>query len=335
MEPVHLVRGDDASLVSQGLVELLAELLSGTDPALALEDFVQDDADLAAIVDSCQTPPFLTDRRVVVVRDVGRWAADAVGPLVDYLADPLPTTALILVLGPSGRPPKRLEDAVKRAGRVLDTTVPQRASDRRQWYAERLKAASVHLDRDATALLEEHLGEDMGRLASLLDVLAAAHGAGARVGVAELEPFLGQAGGVAPWDLTDAIDRGDMDSALTVLHRMMAAGERHPLVIMATLQRHYGDMLRLDGSGATSESEAAEALGLPAGRSSFPARKALERGRALGSAGVARAIELLAQADLALRGASGWPDGLVLEVLVGRLCRLGPRPRGRATRSAR
>ena len=41
---------------------------------------------------------------------------------------------------------------------------------------------------------------------------------------------------------------------------------------------------------------------------------------------VARAITLLANADLALKGAIEWPDGLVLEILVARLSRLGGRP---------
>jgi DNA polymerase-3 subunit delta len=103
---------------------------------------------------------------------------------------------------------------------------------------------------------------------------------------------------------------------------MLAAGERHPLVVMATLQRHYGDMLRLDGSGATSEAAAAGVLGMPKGKSTFRARKTLDQTRVLGSAGVARAVSLLATADLDLRGARAWPDQLVLEVLVGRLARL-------------
>ena len=48
----------------------------------------------------------------------------------------------------------------------------------------------------------------MGRLAGLLDTLASAYGPGATVTVADLEPFLGEAGSLAPWDLTDAIDAG-------------------------------------------------------------------------------------------------------------------------------
>ena len=55
----------------------------------------------------------------------------------------------------------------------------------------------------------------------------------------------------------------------------------------------------------------------------FPARKALDQYRKLGDAGVVRAIGLLAQADLDLRGAKEWPDELVMEVLVARLSRLG------------
>jgi hypothetical protein len=40
---------------------------------------------------------------------------------------------------------------------------------------------------------------------------------------------------------------------------------------------------------------------------------------------VARAITLLAEADLTLRGfGKSWPDEMVMEVLVARLCRLAP-----------
>ena len=62
---------------------------------------------------------------------------------------------------------------------------------------------------------------------------------------------------------------------------------------------------------------AAAALGLTG--STFPAKKALLQARRLGSAGISRAILLLADADLALKGTIDWPGELVLEVLVARL----------------
>jgi DNA polymerase III delta subunit len=55
----------------------------------------------------------------------------------------------------------------------------------------------------------------------------------------------------------------------------------------------------------------------------FPARKALELSRKLGGTKIRRAFDLLAAADLDLRGARELPDDIVLEVLVARLSRLG------------
>ena len=56
--------------------------------------------------------------------------------------------------------------------------------------------------------------------------------------------------------------------------------------------------------------------------STFPARKAMGQARRLGHDRIVRAIDLLAHADLDLRGGKAWPDGLVLEVLVARLAAL-------------
>jgi DNA polymerase-3 subunit delta len=163
----------------------------------------------------------------------------------------------------------------------------------------------------------------MSRLRGLLDALAAAYGEGASIDIEKLEPFLGEAGSVAPWDLTDAIDgvEGvDTAKALGALRRLFGAGGSHPLQVLAILHRHYQAMLRLDGSGITTPDEAAAHLGM---RSSFPARKALEQSRRLGPSGISRAVTLLAEADLDVRGRSALPSETVLEVLVARLSRLG------------
>ena len=101
---------------------------------------------------------------------------------------------------------------------------------------------------------------------------------------------------------------------------MTGGGGRHALQIMATLQSHYGRMLALDGAPVTGEKDAAALLGMKG--STFPARKALSQARRLGHERVVEAIELLAGADIDLRGGKAWPDGLVLEVLVARLARL-------------
>jgi DNA polymerase III subunit delta len=270
---------------------------------------------VGALVDAAQTPPFFGDRRVVVARDVGRFSTHDVEPLVAYLRDPLATTSLVLVAG-GGQVARTLVEAVRKAGHVVDAGVPG-GRGRSTWLAARLKDGPVRLDARAAAMVGDHLGDDVDRLGSLLEMLAAAYGQGARVGPEEVGPLLGGVGSVAPWELTDAIDRGDTAVAVTVLRRLIGPGGRHPLVILATLHSHFGRMLRLDGADVADEAAAAALLGMTG--STYPAKKALVQVRRLGHGPVARAIQLLADADLALKGAVDWPAEVVLEVLIARL----------------
>lgn len=320
-KPAYVVRGSDAALVSERGQALVSELVGEDNPALVVEHHDADpEAGPAAVVDACLTPPFLAGRRIVVVREAGAWKADDAARIVQYLSDPLDTTVLVLLAG-GGTLSTKLVQAVKKVGEVVDCDPPGQARARTSWFVERVHAGPVRLDAAAGRRLEEHLGEDMGRLSALLATLGAAYGEGATVGVEELAPFLGEAGGSAPWDLTDAIDRGDDGAALDHLHRMIEGGDRHPLVVLATLHRHYANLLRLDGAGVRDENDAARVLGAKP----FPAKKALTQSRRLGSHKVRRAIQLVADADVDLRGGKEWPDVLVLELLVTRLCQLARR----------
>ncbi len=315
---VLLIKGDDPVLVGDEVRSAIAAALEGESAEFALAEFSSEDYDVAALVDAAQTPPMFTARRVVVGRNVGRFTSGDLEPLLDYLAGPLDTTSLILV-GGGGQTSRKLLDAVKKKGSVVDAGVPS-GKGRQTWLASRFSEAAVRLDPRAQQFLADHLGDDLGRLQGIFDVLAAVHGDGARLRVEDVEPFIGSAGGAAPWDLTDAIDRGDTAEALDQLHRMLGGGERHPMQVMATLQSHVNKMLRLDGSGARDESEAAAHLGLTG--STFPAKKALTQTRKLGHAGVTRAVHILAEADLDLRGRRDLPGSVVVELAVARLTRL-------------
>jgi DNA polymerase-3 subunit delta len=315
------VQGDDASLVGQRVHDLLASLAGDNEVAMVVEEHGgsgADEIEVSVVVDALTTPPFLADRRIVVLRDAGRLVAADAARLVTCLDDPLPGVTLVVAAG-NGTIPAALVKAIDRLGAVIDTAVGTGRA-RTQWLVDRLHEGPVRLDARAGSRLGEHLGGDVSRMRGLLDALAAAYGEGASIDVERLEPFLGEAGTVAPWDLSDAIDAADTAAALGALRRLFGAGAFHPLQVLAILHRHYQAMLRLDGSGVTTPDEAAARLGM---RSAYPARKALEQGRRLGPAGISRAVTLLAEADLDVRGRSALPAETVLEVLVGRLSRLG------------
>jgi len=327
-EPVYLVKGDDPAVLAQRVRALLDRLVGDRDPALVVEehgDPGSDELDIGAVVDACTTPPFLVDRRVVVVRDAGRLRAADASRLGAIVADPPPSTVLVLV-GGGGTIPRSLQTAVRTHGQVIDSSVGT-GRDRTRWMSAHLQDAPVRLDSAAASRLSEHLGEDVGRVQGLLETLVAAYGAGAHIGTAELEPYLGAAGAVPPWDLTDAIDRGETSRALGVLGRMLGAGGRAAPEVVAVLHRHYHHLLTLDGPDVRSAEDAAARIG---SRSTFVAKKALAQARALGSDRIGQAVTLLAAADLDVKGRTGLAPELVLEILVARLSRLARPARRRA-----
>ena len=336
---VQLVTGDDPVLLAEAVSRIVKETLGDEDRSLALEQLDETSLrepdggwSLAPLVDAAQTEPFLTARRVVVGRHLARFSRSGQCDDLVRLLESLPaTTDLVLVWERGVDPtmggrlpaiPKALAAAVKAAGGAkLDANPPTRKSDAGKWLRDQLKQSSLKFEPAAVAAVEDLVGADRGIVVGLLRTLEGALGEGGTVTAGDVAVYGGDAGSVVPWELDDAIDRGDIAAALKVLHRLLPS--RHPLQVLAALHGRYQRMLRLDGAGAADEHQAAAMLGMKG--STFPARKILGQTRKLGSEKIARAIRLLADADLALKGTVDWPGELVLEVLVARLAQLSSR----------
>jgi len=341
--PVCLVKGDDPILRDREVDRLVSALLDGEDHSLALEDFtvpgrtraggdevrsteeeaVVETPVMRSVFTALQSPPLMTSRRVVVVRDVGNLVAQQASALVALVKSPLEGVHLVLVAG-GGRTPAVLDKALKAAGAPTIEPASESTSD---VLAAALRAGKLKLAGPAFQRVVEHLGGDAGRVPELVELLHSTYGERSTLDLEDVEPYLGEVGTVAWWDLANSIDRGDVAGALEVLHRLLSATSAkqpkvaHPLQVMATLVSHYQRLLRLDDPSIATKEQAAAAVGGSPGA----ARHRLDASRRLGTTGLREAFDLLAGADLDLRGRTGAPEETVLEVLVVRLAALGRR----------
>lgn len=343
---LHLILGDDPVLIGEAVSATVDELVGEGDRSLMLEilseaEYRNEEGtfDPLRLIDAARTPPFLTERRVVVGRNASRFSRkDDYGPLVRMLGEPLDTTDLILVWEKGVEPkvdktpplPKALKEAVEVAGGITIKTAAGRGKEAGVWLRDQLGSSSLEFEREAVAAIEDLIGDDSGRIVGILRTLEGALGEGTAVTAADIATYAGtEKGGTVPWALDDAIDKGDVPAALELLTRLIpydgAPTDRNGAAfrLMATLHRRYSNMLRLDGAGVGSDKQAAELLGMKG--STFPAKKALQQSRKLGTDKLSRAIELLATADMQLRGTVDWPPELVMEVLIARLASLSGR----------
>ena len=330
MNTVVAVVGTDATMVYDSLHNVIGEAVGDLDPSFALEDFTAKDVTAAGlesvisrVMGALNTPAFLVERRVVVVRDAQLFLADEVDQLLDWIGSPTPSTTLVLAV--VGAKSNKL---VKAASDVVEVNVGSRSVERVSFVVDKMAEYRVSVDRHVCQQVADQVGDDVARVDALARTLQSIYGT-APLNFAHIEPYLGDAGDVPEWDLTDAIDGGDATKAIVVARRMLDSKSRAGLQIVNILQRHYLRMARLEGSGVRGEEEAAALLGI----NKYPAGKSLRVSERLGPERISTAVHWITQADLNLKGGVSYggkdldtdldvTDLTVVEVLVARLAKM-------------
>lgn len=327
---VYLIRGDEPSVISHDLEKLVNSLLGDEDKSLVVEELVEenylDDSETystESLLSAVQTVPFLTQKRVIVARDFARFTRkEDLQGLLKYLENPIEVNHLVLVWekGPKlqrvGQIPKALVEKVNSCGQVIDVRVGRKVND---WIRQQVAESSVMLDDASIALLEHTIGEEVSRVPAILATLESVFGSGAHLQSVDVEQYLGQSGNVPPWELVNKISTGNAGASLEMLTRMQSSGAQHQMQILGYLSSHYFRLLQLSGQSGLSTDEAMALLG---DKSNFRSKKTLAEAKRLGDKKVKRAVQLVAEADLNLRGGTGVPPETVMEILVARLSSL-------------
>ncbi len=322
---IYLISGDE-TLISLEMTSLVDRLVGDEDRSMMVDDFDCSDSNfsLGAVADALTTMSLFMERKVVVVRHLHDLDAGHVDAFVEAVDNCIPEVDLVMTV--TGKLTKAIAAAAKRGkAQTIGATVVSGQKERISWVEERLVEAGFTYSADVARVIATWFGSDHARIAGLISTLTSAYGEGAKLTRTDVEVFLGEAGSVAPWDLTDAIDAGDPNKALVMLHRMMI--DSHPMQILALLANRYAQMMKIDGRGVRTAEDAVAILG----GKPFTAKKVLEQYQRLGSAGISRAMSLLAAADVDLRGGKDWTPEMVMEVLVARLARLGGATSARVT----
>jgi DNA polymerase-3 subunit delta len=201
-ERVYLLHGDEEVLKDEAIRALL-DAAVGSNRDFNLD--VRYAADLTpdsfhALVN---TPPMLAERRAVVVRGVeqlGKRKTKLRDELLRYLADPNPTTVLVLVVAAG----EELDAELARgcASVLLEPLAADRVP---RWLQHRASTLGVTLAPDAVELLLSAVGGDLSTLACELEKLASlAAGTGRPVSADDVTSMVGVRRGETIYDLVHA-----------------------------------------------------------------------------------------------------------------------------------
>ena len=302
--PAYLIHGDDHGRITERRTRLraMAEQETG---AGGVEWLEADACTPAAVADALCAMTFAMGRRFVIADGVERWKEPDVSVVADAMKGMDPETLTVAFFGrEEGRykVPAALRKAVEAAGGQIAEESNVKARDLPRWLVARAGELGVELDVQAARALIAHVGDRQQRLQRELEKLALEHGAGAHLGVEEVEQSSATSAERKVWTLADALVAGDERTATRALLELRQQGERLPGLL-------YGMVRRLRDALAIAEALAA---GQPASQvkkglrmPSFAADRLVADVAKRDVEAFRRALELMADLELESRGGGG------------------------------
>jgi DNA polymerase III subunit delta len=262
-KPVYLIYGEQDLLLERALEQLKRSVGELADLDFNSETFEGENANADEIVAACNTLPFASERRLVVVRNVDKMAKDGTDALVKYAENPAETTILALVAKKLAKN-TRLYKLIEKLGGLIERTAPRPSEYPRevQGLFSR-KGKSVTLE--GAELMVNAVGRDLRRLSVEVDKAIAYTGDKTELTADDVAQVVSTAATTRVFELGTALGDRDSVRALTLLDLLLGDGESvyglHALAL-----RQIRDLIAaraLIDRGGGSAGELAATLGRP------------------------------------------------------------------------
>ena len=328
--------------------EELARLRVTGDFDFNQDTFTGDEADLNQIRTICDTLPFLSERRLVVLLGLpkarrgaasdgasgdadedepaeapaksagkgkkGKWSVAEVKAFTQALATYAPripeTTTLVILAEGQLEASHALLKAAQQYGRVREFR-EKKGAQLDEWIMRQAQANDARMTPAAARLLVASLGEDLRLLSGEIEKLSVAVGRGGEIGVEQVRALTPQIGHTVIFELTDALARRDQQRALALLHEELAKGTAAQQIVglMAAQTRRLLQVKAMAERGMRSP-QIAQAAGI----APFVVEKTLPQARQFSAAQLEAAHRALLEVDVALKNSRMTPE-LALDLL--------------------
>jgi DNA polymerase-3 subunit delta len=330
--------------------EHLKKLRKHGDYGYNSDTYVGGETPLATVIATCDTFPFLTEARLVVLEGLPKKRksdetsataataeagaakeAPAEKPkkgkkgsknaaesrsgfekgLAEYIARLPDTTTLIVLIDEEMPASSPLLKAAQEHGKVIQCTLPKGAA-LESWIVKRAQGLGVKITPEATSLLANFMGNQLRMLANEIDKLATYVGERATIDVEDVRLLSASAQEARIFDLTDALAQRNRKQALDLLHDLLADGEP-PLKLISTITSQVRSLLLV--KELASDGLRVQQIVSATGMAPFVAEKALRQVGKFQIAQLEGAYRQLLATDAALKRSRMTPE-MALDLLV-------------------
>lgn len=258
-----LINGEDALAREKFLVRLRERAAAYGDIDFNCDAFDGETALGGEIVDACNTVPFASEIRLVIVQNADRLKKADAEELVSYLKSPCESTVLALVAEKLAKNTRLYKAAAASGPKAVIDCSPVKSWELPKKVREMATGHGITLTPSAASLLVELVGENTVHLDAELKKLALSHTAKQSIGDAEIRALVMRSAEAKPWDFTAAFAERDLAAALKILSRLDSSSPYSLLGMTVTRVRELISYHALARRGQSSAKAFAAAMKMP------------------------------------------------------------------------
>jgi len=294
---IYVITGDEEALVDAECEGLVAGLLPAEQRAMGL---FRPDASSVGVVEvlvELRTLPFLTERRVVVLKGADGFISQNRDALERYFDEPCGSGVLVFTVGRWDSRTK-LARKLGRVGRLIDVGKVKGWELGRYVCEYARREHNKGLSRQGADFLVELAGDDLGRLYREVDKLAVYVGGRGEILTEDIEVLVGRNRVFNCFAVIDAVVGGRTAQAVERLRRMLAEDRSAEFTFVGAFAYHFRRMFRtkvLLGRGV-GQAEVARRLWIRGRKEEFFAQVSC-----MSLSRIGRQLERLAAIDFAIK----------------------------------
>jgi DNA polymerase-3 subunit delta len=237
-ELIYVIAGKDHSLVNMECNALLDRLLEPQERTTGLFNADAAQSSVSDVLDELRTAPFLTSKRVVVLRGADDFVSENRQLLEGYFDNPCATGALVLTVS-SWPKQTNLAKKLGKVGRLISVTQPKSWQLPRRLVEYARDAHDKKLTTEAARLLVELIGDELARLYSEVDKLALFAVAEKVITPDHVEQLIGHNRIFGAFEVIDAITTQDVARAVDRLRNMFAEDKTAEYTVVGAFAFHF------------------------------------------------------------------------------------------------
>lgn len=317
LKSVYLIHGSEPLRLEQAVDRLKRRVAEAADIDFNIDTFDGESAKAADVVASCNTLPFLSERRLVVVNHVDKMPKSELDELVDYVNNPSPSTIFVMVAVKIAKN-TRLFKAVDKRGGVSEYKAPQKPEypgEVRRMFAEKGKEAPLR----AAELLVNSVGYDLRRLSTEVEKIVAFVGDRKRITAADVSEVVVDTAETSIYEYLDALGNRECERSLTLLGRLFAAGQSEYAIHTMSV-RQIRDLIAAQALIERGQGSAA-AIARAIGKMEWQAKALPRQARAFSAGELTELLRAAAQTEAQMK--TSRDSRLVFELWVMKVCGAG------------